>query len=242
MARLHLRLIALVVIAVGTSVRIGEAPSTTAPSELAGLHTWGEEGDVEAQLSLGFRYRRGNGVLADDAEAVQWFQAAAEQGHAEAQFNLGFHYREGRGIPQNDTEAVRWYRLAAEQGSADAQNNLGGMYARGDGVSPNGPEATRWCQLAAEQGHAVAQFNLGYQYGDGLGVPRDYVEAVRRYRRAEAPGLARTRNCSALGFLDSGLTVFAPTLPRPARRGRVALAPGFDSRTSPASTVRCTSA
>ena len=48
--------------------------------------------------------------------------------------------------------------------------------------------------------------------------------------------------CSALGFLDSGLTVFAPTLPRPARRGRVALAPGFDSRTSPASTVRCTSA
>ena len=43
-------------------------------------------------------------------------------------------------------------------------------------------------------------------------------------------------------FLDSGMTVFASTLPRPARRGRVAPGRGFDSRISPASTVRCMSA
>ena len=49
-------------------------------------------------------------------------------------------------------------------------------------------------------------------------------------------------HCSAPGFLDSGLTVFASTLPRPARRGRVAPGRGFDSRISPASTVRCMSA
>ena len=48
--------------------------------------------------------------------------------------------------------------------------------------------------------------------------------------------------CSAPGFLDSGLTVFASTLPRPARRGRVAPGRGFDSRISPVSTVRCMSA
>ena len=48
--------------------------------------------------------------------------------------------------------------------------------------------------------------------------------------------------CSAPGFLDSGLTVFASTLPRPARRGRVAPGRGFDSGISPASTVRCMSA
>ena len=50
------------------------------------------------------------------------------------------------------------------------------------------------------------------------------------------------RQCTAPGFLDSGLTVFASTLPRPARRGRVAPGRGFDSRISPASTVRCMSA
>ena len=49
-------------------------------------------------------------------------------------------------------------------------------------------------------------------------------------------------SCTAPGFLDSGLTVFASTRPRPARRGRVAPGRGFDSRISPASTVRCMSA
>ena len=50
------------------------------------------------------------------------------------------------------------------------------------------------------------------------------------------------RFCSAPGFLDSGLTVFASMLPRPARRSHVAPERGFDSGTSLASTARCTSA
>ena len=47
-------------------------------------------------------------------------------------------------------------------------------------------------------------------------------------------------DCSAPGFLDSGLTVFASTRPRPARRGHVAPERDFDSGISPASTARCT--
>ena len=54
--------------------------------------------------------------------------------------------------------------------------------------------------------------------------------------------ITRRRSCIAPGFLDSGLTVFASTLPRPARRGRVVPERGFGSRTSPASSARCTSA
>ena len=50
------------------------------------------------------------------------------------------------------------------------------------------------------------------------------------------------RQCSAPGFLDSGLTVFASMLPRPTRRSHVAPERGFDSGTSLASTARCTSA
>ena len=48
--------------------------------------------------------------------------------------------------------------------------------------------------------------------------------------------------CTAPGFLDSGLKVFASTRPRPARRGRVAPARGFGKRISRASIVRCMSA
>ncbi len=69
---------------------------------------------------------------------------------------------------------------------------------------------------------------------------RTAPQVARRARIVLA--CARGLDCSAPGFLDSGLTVFASTLPRPARRGRVAPGRGFDSRISPASTVRCTSA
>ena len=64
-----------------------------------------------------------------------------------------------------------------------------------------------------------------------------------RLRHAGArAGATEPGTCTAPGFLDSGLTVFASTPPRPARGGRVAPGPGFGSRTSPASTARCTSA
>ena len=59
---------------------------------------------------------------------------------------------------------------------------------------------------------------------------RDTLEILNRTRKT----------CSAPGFLDSGLTVFASTLPRPARRGHVAPERDFDSGISPASTARCT--
>ena len=70
---------------------------------------------------------------------------------------------------------------------------------------------------------------------------RDWSRAPDRPSRSPWP-LPTGRACTASGFLDSGLTVFASTPPRPARGGRVAPGPGFGSRTSPASTARCTSA
>ena len=70
----------------------------------------------------------------------------------------------------------------------------------------------------------------------------DLIDILVQSRRDRHAATRFFRKCSAPGFLDSGLTVFASTLPRPARRGRVAPGRGFDSRISPASTVRCMSA
>ena len=180
MPELRMRVVVLVAIVVAASTGIGVAPAPELSAELVALHEQAGQGETEAQVSLAFTYRRGEGVLQNDVAAARWFRAAAEQGDAEAQFNLGFHYREGRGVPQDDARAIRWYRRAAEQGEADAQNNLAGMYARGNGVQPNGAEAVRWWTLAAQQRHPVAQYNLGFMYGDGLdlsGGPEDAVQA-----------------------------------------------------------------
>ena len=73
---------------------------------------------------------------------------------------------------------------------------------------------------------------------------RRYFEAVLRINFATifSNDVFDELRCTAPGFLDSGLTVFASTRPRPARRGRVAPARGFGKRISQASIVRCMSA
>ncbi len=60
-----------------------------------------EQGNANAQFSLGAMYRNGLGVTQDCAEAVGWWRKAAEQGNAKAQYNLGFMYSSGKGVPQD---------------------------------------------------------------------------------------------------------------------------------------------
>jgi TPR repeat protein len=93
-----------------------------------------EQGNAQAQWSLGYMYGNGLGVIQDYAEAANWYRKAAEQGEALAQYNLGIMYDNGLGVIQDYAEAVDWYRKAAEQGEALAQYNLGSMYATGLGV------------------------------------------------------------------------------------------------------------
>ena len=74
------------------------------------------------------------------------------------------------------------------------------------------------------------------------GGPDPMRELQRVFEAAQEDPIQDSLECIAPGFLDSGLTVFASTLPRPARRGRAVPERGFGSRTSPASSARCTSA
>ena len=156
------------------------------PDRIAEIRRRAEQGDVDAQFTLGTLYffsqilfANGGrvGPESDPAEAAKWYRLAAEQGHAIAQNNLGSMYAYGRGVPQDDAKAVRWYRQAAAQGEAEAQYNLGLMYATGRGVPENDAEAVKWYRLAAEQGFTPAQNDLGLMHANGRGVPQDDVLA-----------------------------------------------------------------
>ena len=48
------------------------------PSPLEETRRSAEQGDAEAQFSLGRMYDEGEGVAEDDAEAVRWYRLAAE--------------------------------------------------------------------------------------------------------------------------------------------------------------------
>ncbi len=72
-----------------------------------------EQGDADAQYSLGLIYAIGQGVPRDHTEAAKWFRKAAEQGHAKAQYRLGSMYEYGVGVPRDLVLAHMWSNLAA---------------------------------------------------------------------------------------------------------------------------------
>lgn len=84
-----------------------------------------EQGDAEAQLTLGIVYRDGSdGLPQDYTEAVKWFHKAAEQKIAMAQFNLGQLYENGHGVPQDYVKAHMWYNVAMATFGPDGTGSL----------------------------------------------------------------------------------------------------------------------
>ena len=58
-----------------------------------------DQGNADAQNSLGAMFRNGEGVPQNYAEAMKWFRLAADQGDAAAQFNVGNMFDNGWGVP-----------------------------------------------------------------------------------------------------------------------------------------------
>ena len=75
-----------------------------------------EQGNAQAQNSLGAMYYNGKGVVKDFKEAVRWYRLAAAQGNISAQLNLASMYYEGEGIAENFVRAhVVKYSCRARQ-------------------------------------------------------------------------------------------------------------------------------
>ena len=77
-----------------------------------------DQGDADAQFSLGVMYENGRGVPRDYVKAVAWYRKAADQGDADAQFSLGVKYADGQGVPQDRVQAYKWFNLAASRFAA----------------------------------------------------------------------------------------------------------------------------
>ena len=154
-------------------------------TEIEHLRSGAEQGNPDAQFSVGVMYDTGEGVPQDYQEAVRWFHMAAEQGHASAQYNLGLLYASGvAGVRQDYQEAVKWYRLAAEQGHASAQYYLGRRYTKGEGVPQDYIQAHKWVNLAASR--ATLGGEVLYRSGRD-----ELAELMTASQIAEAQRLAR---------------------------------------------------
>lgn len=146
-----------------------------------------------AWVALGNAYRLGQGVAADEVEAVTWYSRAAQAGEVRGQFSLAVMYENGLGVRRNDAEALRWYLAAAKTGDAQAQFNLGNMIRAGRGCVADARVARQWYEKAAAQGDPAALFALGTLYEAGEGIAADRAKAQDFYRQAAAKGVAEAQ-------------------------------------------------
>jgi TPR repeat protein/serine/threonine protein kinase len=178
----------------GEDYRLGRGVAQDYAEALRWFRKAAEQGNAQAQSSIGWLYGHGKGVVQDYVEALRWFRKAADQGHADAQVSIGVLYHNGLGVARDYAEAMQWFRKAADRGHAKAHFSIGVMYHHGQGVPRDYAEAMRWYRQAADQGNADAQINIGVLYHNGLGVAQDYAEAMRWYRQAADQGDAWAQN------------------------------------------------
>lgn len=176
-------------------------------SALKELKPLAEDGDAQAQTTLGLVYANSQGASKDDAQAVSWFRKASDQSDPSGRYYLGFMYEKGRGVPKDEAEAAKLYRVAAQLGENNAQYSLALLYMNGQGVAKDVDEAKKWHLRAAQNGNAQAlapyvqaakQGNADAQYfvaGVYFNVEavKNVPEAVRLYALAANQGQANAQ-------------------------------------------------
>lgn len=160
---------------------------------LAILKPLAEQGDSQAQVTLGIMYDYGQGVDKDPQEAMKWYLKAAEQGVPVVQHDVGVKYFQGMGVPQSYEKAAYWWEQSANAGLPDSQFNLGLMYYRGLGVKKDYTRAAGLFRKAAEQNQSHAQYSLAVMNAFGQGMEKNYAEALKWFRKSADQGVAQAQ-------------------------------------------------
>ena len=183
-----------------------DAESTSYGSEIDELITRANNGDIDAQMSLGWMFLDGDKVSADDKKAFQFFMMAAMQGHTKAQTLIAEFYHNGEVVKKDYCESFKWYQKASEAGNANADNWLGSYYEHGHGTIKNAGKALVYYEKAAMQGEEYGQFNLARCYENGIGTGKDIKKAIYWYKKSAEQGLGQSQ--FALGICyEAGIGV-----------------------------------
>jgi TPR repeat protein len=117
-----------------------------------------ESGMHDAILAMGWFFRNGVGVPADDEAAAAWWKKSARQGDARAMFSLG-----QLAYDQADyAEAMLWLKRAVEKGHTRSLYWIGKLHWRGDGVPEDRKLAKRFFEQAASKKNVEAQRALRF--------------------------------------------------------------------------------
>lgn len=148
------------------------------------------EGNVEAQMNLGYMYLYGNnGVEQDFEKAFEYYDMAAKQNNPIALNNVGSLYFNGIGTKKNRAEAIRYFNESAKLGNDNAATNLAFIYlTKNANDTEMNKKAIELFRQAAKSGNKLAEFMLGYAYYNGFVVERDNYAAFGLIKDAADEG------------------------------------------------------
>lgn len=150
---------------------------------------WADEGNVQAQLFLGYSYLYGTNELKQDYQkAFEYYSKAAEQNDPTGLNNLGSLYYSGIGSERNTALARTLFEKAAALGNPDSAVNLGFIYISGNGAPLDKEKALTYFEQASESGNPAAQFMVGYAYYLGILQPKNDDKAAHLVKTAAEAG------------------------------------------------------
>ncbi|WP_411727019.1 peptidase C14 [Methyloglobulus sp.] len=97
-------------------LRGGEYVAYDRANYATALKAWlaqAQQGDVEAQVTVGEIYEKGLGGAPEPGLAAEWYLKAAEQGNSRAMVNLSYLYEKGRGVKADKATAQNWLKRAS---------------------------------------------------------------------------------------------------------------------------------
>lgn len=167
------------------TVAVDDANKLPEETEFERITRLANSGDVNAQLSLGYKYLYGEeDIKTDYKKAFEYYSMAAEQNDDVAINNVGSLYFSGIGTERNTNKAATMFQKASDLGNSEATLNLAFLYLTGNGVVKNSREAISMFTKAAKANNSTAKFMLGYAYYKGFVVPQDFIRAAELIKDA----------------------------------------------------------
>lgn len=162
-----------------------------------------QNGNLDAQLSLGYIYLYGEGDIKPDYnKAFRYYEMAAAQNDNVAINNLGSLYYSGIGTPANVAKAMEMFDKAAKLGNVEASVNLAFLYMTENPIQQDSKLGLELFQTAAQQGNPTAQFMLGYAYLHGYLVKQDYAKAFELLQKSALAQYDEAQYQTALLYME----------------------------------------
>ncbi len=129
-----------------------------------------DEGNAEAQYTLGLAYLSGDVTARSTDLAVEYLTLAAQQDYGKALFTLATMYETGNAVAQDAEKARQYYFAAVKQNNSEALYTVGKAFSQMKNNSKNRIFGIDCLRKAARQLNPDALYLMAtmYESGDGL--------------------------------------------------------------------------